>query len=269
MTCRVDTASWSGTLETTICLPKDLFACVLDGWIDETIEVRFNETSCKNYQHSGDSTHCVLVPREVRQETASRGSAATRFFLCEVDHEAFRRVFGDSLRDFEFEPHYGASPIRPEIVRQLASLCYEPSDMPLAYGEALGTILLVDLFRGFAGPGPLPMPPRAKTGTERFKPLIDYIESSLEQELSLSDLASICGLSVYHFARAFKSTYGVAPYRYILQRRVMRAKTLLRTTDDTVTDIAFHVGFSTQSRFSQIFAQLTGSTPTEYRSLSR
>lgn len=99
--------------------------------------------------------------------------------------------------------------------------------------------------------------------------MIDYIESSLEQNLSLYDLASLIGLSVFHFARAFKSTYGVAPYQYILQRRIMRAKWLLRTTDDTVTAIALQVGFSSQSRFTQIFAQLAGSTPTAYRSPGR
>jgi AraC family transcriptional regulator len=240
---------------------------VLDGWLDEAVELRFDGVRRKAY-HRTDSAHCFLLPRGQRLAKSRRGGIEARYFLCEVDHEAFSRVFGDSLRDFEFEPHYGESPMRRDIVRELASLCYEPQDVPLTYVEALGTILLVDLFRGF-GAGPLPMPSRARLGAERFKPVLDYIESALEQEISLFDLASIIGLSVFHFARGFKSTYGVAPYRYILQRRVMRAKTLLRTTDDTVTAIAFHVGFSSQSRFSQIFSQLTGSTPTAYRSLIR
>jgi AraC-like DNA-binding protein len=265
MTCRLDTASYSGAFEMTTCQARDVFGCVIDGWLDDTIEVRFNGSSGKS--HRSDIAHCVLLPREQRLVTASRGSAAARFFWCEIDHGAFSRVFGDSLRDFEFEPHFGASPMRAELVRQLASLCYEPSDAPLAYIEALGTILLVDLFRGFRGAGWLPTPPGAMIGAKRFKPVIDYIESSLEQELSLYDLASIVGLSVFHFARAFKSTYGVAPYRYIVQRRITRAKTLLSTTDDTVTAIAFHVGFSSKSRFTQLFAKLTGSTPTQYRSL--
>jgi AraC-like DNA-binding protein len=271
MTCRVDTASYSGAVEASYCIARDLFGCVLDGWLDETIEVRFNGISRKSYHAPrGDTAHNVLLlPRERRLMTASRGSAAARFFLCEVDHGAFSRVLGDSLRNFEFEPHFGASRMQSAVIRQLASLCYEPSDVPLAYMEALGTILLVDLFRGFGGARLLPMPPRAKTGAERFKPVIDYIESSLEQELSLYDLASMIGLSVFHFARAFKSVYGVAPYRYILQRRILRAKTLLRTTDDTVTAIAFDVGFSSKSRFTQHFAKLTGSTPTEYRALTR
>jgi AraC-like DNA-binding protein len=269
MTCRVESASYSGTHETDICLGSDLFGCALEGWLDETIEVRFNGSSRKRYHLSG-SADCVLVlPREQRLVTASRGRAAARYFSCEVEHGAFSRIFGDSLRHFEFEPHHGAGPMPSEFVRRLASLCYGPSDMPLAYLEALGTILLVDLFRGFRGADTWPMPARATTGAERFKPVIDYIESSLEQDLSLYDLASLVGLSVFHFARAFKSTFGVAPYRYILQRRIVRAKSLLRTTDGTVTAIALQVGFSSQSRFTQVFAQLTGSTPTGYRSPTR
>jgi hypothetical protein len=218
MTCRVDTASYAGTAEATVCLTRHFFACVLDGWLDETIEVRFDRTSCKSY-HNTDSAHCVLLPRQQRQVASQRGSAETRYFLCEVDHAAFSRAFGDSLPRFEFQPHYGANPMRPELIRQLGSLCCEPTDLPFTYLEALGTIFLVDLLRSFGCPRSLPMEPRAKTGVERFKLVIDYIESSLAQDLSLHELASIARLSVFHFAREFKSRYGVAPYRYIMQRR--------------------------------------------------
>jgi AraC family transcriptional regulator len=79
-------------------------------------------------------------------------------------------------------------------------------------------------------------------------------------------LASLAGLSVTHFAHAFKGTYGVPPYRYILERRIMRAKVLLCTTNETIATIAARVGFPSQSRFSQVFSRTTGATPSNYRS---
>lgn len=69
-------------------------------------------------------------------------------------------------------------------------------------------------------------------GTSRFKPVLEFIEESLDRDVGLFELASLVGLSFTHFPHAFKAAYGVAPYRYILKRRVERAKQLLRATND-------------------------------------
>jgi AraC family transcriptional regulator len=105
-------------------------------------------------------------------------------------------------------------------------------------------------------------------GSARFKSVIAFVEDALDREIDVNEMASIAGLSTTHFSHAFKTTYGVSPYRYILQRRIRRAGTLLRTTNDTIAAIAASVGFSSQSHFSQAFARLVGSAPSAYRSNS-
>lgn len=105
---------------------------------------------------------------------------------------------------------------------------------------------------------------RMDDGT-RFSSVLDFIESSLDLEVGLSELASIAGLSVARFAHAFKASHGIAPYRYVIERRIAHAKMLLRTSDDTIAAIAAQVGFPSQSRFGQLFARAVGTTPSSYR----
>jgi AraC-like DNA-binding protein len=109
--------------------------------------------------------------------------------------------------------------------------------------------------------------PDAAFAPSRFAAVLEHIEDHLESGVGLGDLASMMGLSVSRFSHTFKATFGVAPYRYIVHRRIAKAKTLLRTTDSTVAAIAARVGFSSQSRFSQMFAHKTGLTPSAYRDL--
>ncbi len=99
----------------------------------------------------------------------------------------------------------------------------------------------------------------------RFSWLLMFIEEHLDRDITLSELAALANLSVPHFAHAFKAAYNVAPYQYILRRRIERSKDLLCSSDDTVAAVAAAVGFSSQSRFSYVFGRETGMTPSVYR----
>jgi AraC-like DNA-binding protein len=67
----------------------------------------------------------------------------------------------------------------------------------------------------------------------RFSAVLDLIEEVLDDDVRIADLASMTGLSVSRFAHAFKAAHGVAPYRYVLERRIERAMVLLRTGNET------------------------------------
>jgi AraC family transcriptional regulator len=95
--------------------------------------------------------------------------------------------------------------------------------------------------------------------------VLDYIHASLDQEIKLADLAALLNMSQYHFSHMFKQAIGVAPYQYLLQQRVERAKQLLKKTDQSIIEIALACGFSSHSHLSKQFRQLTGETPTAYR----
>ena len=95
--------------------------------------------------------------------------------------------------------------------------------------------------------------------------LVEYIDHHLEDPISLGQLAAMCALSEYHFARMFRQSFGVPPHQYLLARRLARAQSLLRGSALPMGEVALMCGFSSASHFNQRFRQAMGATPGEYR----
>ena len=93
----------------------------------------------------------------------------------------------------------------------------------------------------------------------------EFIEQHLETPLPLSQLAALCALSEYHFARMFQSSFGLPPHRYVLARRLARACQMLRQPAPALSEVALSCGFASASHFSNRFRQALGATPGQYR----
>ena len=93
----------------------------------------------------------------------------------------------------------------------------------------------------------------------------EFIEQHLETPLPLSQLAALCALSEYHFARMFQSSFGLPPHRYVLARRLARACQMLRQPAPALSEVALACGFASASHFSNRFRQALGATPMQYR----
>jgi AraC family transcriptional regulator len=93
----------------------------------------------------------------------------------------------------------------------------------------------------------------------------EHIESHLDSQLDLPELARVAGLSISYFARAFKQSEGVTPHAYVMQQRVRHALDLLAETDQPLTQIAYASGFADQSHFTRQFKDRMGQTPSAYR----
>ncbi|HKD98588.1 MAG TPA: AraC family transcriptional regulator [Micromonosporaceae bacterium] len=93
----------------------------------------------------------------------------------------------------------------------------------------------------------------------------DHVDRHYQAALNLDELASVAGVSKYHFARCFEATYGETPIRYLTRRRIERAQDLLRGANLTVTEICMMVGFASLGSFSARFTALVGESPTAYR----
>lgn len=89
----------------------------------------------------------------------------------------------------------------------------------------------------------------------------EYIDSRLSENISLDAMAETAGLSVFHFARAFRQTFGTPPHSYLLHRRIEWAQRLVQQTELSLSEIALSTGFSDQSHFARHFRRLTGMTP--------
>ena len=95
--------------------------------------------------------------------------------------------------------------------------------------------------------------------------LADYIDSHLDQSIGLGELAGLCNLSEYHFARMFRASFGLPPHQYLLARRLAKARQLLVGGDLPLGEVALACGFASASHFSNRFRQALGATPGAYR----
>lgn len=93
----------------------------------------------------------------------------------------------------------------------------------------------------------------------------EYVEVHLGENIDLSMLAGVAGLSVHHFARQFKQSAGVTPHVYLTQKRVERAQEMLVRTDIPLAQIAFAGGFFDQGHLARHFRHMLGTTPREFR----
>lgn len=102
----------------------------------------------------------------------------------------------------------------------------------------------------------------------RLKRLLSYVEDHLSDDLTLKQMAIETELSPFYLARVFKSEVGKPPHQYVLDRRIARARTLLRDTTLPIAEVALATGFSSQSHLSTWFRRLVGVSPASYRSQS-
>ena len=91
------------------------------------------------------------------------------------------------------------------------------------------------------------------------------IRENLDGKVRLSELARECGLSVSHFTRAFRKSFGMSPYRWLLERRIDQAKVLLVTGDLPMANIAMQSGFSDQAAFTRAFRRIVGDSPGRWK----
>ena len=134
------------------------------------------------------------------------------------------------------------------------------------YLDALLQLLALHLAREYvvAGVAP-PVPVRGAPPSVHLARALDYIEANLDREVRLADLAAVAGLSLFHFARAFKAQLGVPPHRYVLERRIERARRLLADRRRPVIEVAAACGFASPSHFATAFRRQSGMSPRAYR----
>jgi AraC-like DNA-binding protein len=165
------------------------------------------------------------------------------------------------LRDplAKFDPELGNTCHR--LARELTSDCV----MSQLHFDALTTSIGVQLVRRWSNLGMKVKPLRGGISPARLRRVEEFLMAHLADDIGLDALAATADLSAKHFARAFRQSTGMAPHRWLIQRRIERAMDLLKTTSASLAEIALACGFADQSHFTAAFRKSVGATPGSFR----
>lgn len=184
--------------------------------------------------------------------------------------QLFSRValeaFDRDAANTRLEPRFCIrDPLLERFGRLLLRELEEPEPGDRLYVESLANALAIHLLRHYSSGEKCE--PRLKFGLSRpkLRRVIEYIDTHLESGLSLEHMARLTGYSAFHFSRLFKIATGRSPHQYVIETRVAHARKLLKDSRLPAADIAYAVGFSSQSHFATAFRKLVGVTPKAYR----
>ena len=180
-----------------------------------------------------------------------------------------RTVIENSDRDFSKIELIDRLAIRDPFLEQLAyafkSELETGQTSDRLYLESLQTMLCAHLLRHHCSTTVVTTKVSGGLPSSKLRQVIDYIQSNLERDPSLADLANIAHVSSHHFGKLFKQSMGVTPHQYVMKCRLERAKKLLANKKLTLTEISLATGFCHQSHFTNAFHRYTTLTPRQYR----
>jgi AraC family transcriptional regulator len=108
-------------------------------------------------------------------------------------------------------------------------------------------------------------PHRGGLAPTKLKRVLEYVDSNLDREISLTNLAEAAGLSAAHLCNAFRHSTGKSPHQFVMHARIERAKELLRRPGLRVIDVAIASGFKNPQHFARVFRSACHLTPTQYK----
>jgi AraC-like DNA-binding protein len=193
------------------------------------------------------------------------GDATATYLLLLVEKQFARGLFEDLYRAERLRPELGFNDLAIEFAaRRIAA---ELSRRDLASGlivEGYLTTIFGHLLRRSRQSDKAT---RGGLAPAVLRKILERMDSSLDEKLSLSNLSQDLGMSAAHLSRAFKQSTGVSPHSYFNKRRIERASQLLRDTSMSVTEIALVCGYASGSHLSTSFRQEVTVPPLVYRSL--
>jgi len=229
--------------------------------------VRINDQEFSEPLERGDA---VIIPAGAASEWRCSGGDADYDMLHIYLHSG---LLAKASADTDFDVSQADLGVEfrvrdPHIFHIGLSLLQELDDARLgsrAYVDLLAAQLAMHLLRRHSANNGSA---RSYTGgipRYKLRRVIDYIRDNLGVDLKIAEIAQQVNMSPSHFTRQFKLATGLAPHQYIMQTRIEAAKKLLSETEIPIAQIALEIGFQSQSRFTTLFRQLTGTTPRAYR----
>lgn len=133
------------------------------------------------------------------------------------------------------------------------------------YAQSMATALSVHILRRYSTCQPIIKEYADGLPKRKLERVLTYIQTHLDQDITLVELANLAGMSSHYFACLFKQSIGFSPHQYLIDCRIKRAKQLLAQQELPIVEICQQVGYQSQSYFTKIFRKHTGITPKKFR----
>jgi AraC family transcriptional regulator len=177
--------------------------------------------------------------------------------------EMFGEGAGDKKTVRFNDPLYSPDEMICQIGRQLLSILDQDGPFVKDIADGLCHALIAYILRRYV------MDSRQVNASvscrSQMRRVLDMVAVNLAKDVSLEEMATAAGMSRFHFSREFRKSVGTSPHRYIVGRRIDRAKSLLANRDLSILDVSLECGFKDPSHFTRVFRSLVGVTPREYR----
>ncbi|MBV6624592.1 MAG: helix-turn-helix transcriptional regulator [Rivularia sp. (in: Bacteria)] len=181
-------------------------------------------------------------------------------------------AIGDSIEEHHLEIDNNFLLMNDTLIKEVGVifryLCNFGVAKERLYFESLANLLAIHLLKNYFNYDLKISNHCDKLSQPKLNLVFEYIENNLDSKISLTDLATTAGIGKFYFSRLFKSSTNVSPYRYVLQQRIKRAKSLLTRTDMPICNIALECGFSNQSHMAKYFRMMVGTSPKKFRNNS-
>ncbi len=200
--------------------------------------------------HSAMDTVRLYVPRLTLQDFVREEYGSSEAYL-----KPPQQVIGDPILY-----HLGAS---------LSALLEHPEENNSLLADHIALSLQSHLYHTYSATPASSRRARGGLAPWQESHAKEAMDANLNKEMDIAQLASECGLSTSRFARAFRQSTGCPPHRWLLQRRIERARYLLLNSDKTLVEIAKACGFSDQSHLTRAFGQIVGTSPGLWRRARR
>jgi AraC family transcriptional regulator len=189
-----------------------------------------------------------------------------RFFITRSALEELSRDAGVAPVGSLARPEFGSvDPVLYHLALAMLPALERPGEPNQLFVDHIALAFHAHLALAYAGPSRDLLRARSGLAPWQTKVATEMIVSRLDGKLSIADLAAACELSQSHFSRAFLRTLGVPPHRWLLERRVDRAKALISAGELSLIDVATACGFANQSHFTRVFVGITGTPPSRWR----
>jgi AraC family transcriptional regulator len=206
----------------------------------------------------------------VRRDTEIQAAWTTNSWptlLLQLDNSKFRHIAPEEVNAVETSLVSALTTNDHRLATLMLAMRDEVRDGCISgrlYAESISLALLAYLAGRYATPRPLDSCDKSLSRALKRR-LVDYIRANLTGNISVTELAGLVQMSPSHFSRVFKASFGVTPYRFVMQERVEGAKVMLASTGLSASQVAIAFGFASQSHFVKVFRQFTGVTPKQYK----